>query len=329
MQYVPVGLDIVFAEKEDTARLRRPTPESLASPGPRNQGVLTVLRGTNAGALFTLDGRHWVIGRASEAQILLTDDALSRRHACIKRSAGSFYIEDLASTNGTFVDGNRIHGPCKLADGNRIKLGASTVLRFALHDEIEQEAARRTHEMTVRDPLTNTFNRRHLEERLLCETAYSARHQTPLSLIVIDVDHFKSVNDNHGHEVGDKVLRAVARMLGDTLRAEDVLARLGGDEFVALARGINDRAGGVCGERIRRGAEQLRIETSSGPIRITVSVGVAGTQGGRDIDPADLMTAADEALYAAKEQGRNCVSVAMSSRIPSRCRPSGTRHRRV
>jgi diguanylate cyclase (GGDEF)-like protein len=290
----------------------REDPQVLSSSverGARSEGVLTVLRGENPGALYTLEGPEAVIGRSPDVAISIPDDTLSRRHAIIRRHGLVFAIEDLGSTNGTFVDGTRVERPHALEDGCRIFLGSRTVLHFRLHDAVELEAARQTQALTQRDPLTGVFNRRHLQERLSSEAAFSRRHRTPLSLLLLDIDHFKLINDTHGHTVGDAALRLLAQALTSLTRNEDVLARYGGEEFAVLARGI-DRGGTlVLAERIRVAIAGQRVPTDHGAIAFTVSIGVAHCTGTEDADADELFEAADRALYAAKDAGRNHISI--------------------
>jgi diguanylate cyclase (GGDEF)-like protein len=278
--------------------------------GEKSEGVLTVLRGENPGALYTIDGLEAVIGRSPDVAVVIPDDSLSRRHACIRRIGVAFAIEDLGSTNGTFVDGKRVQRLRALEDGCRIFLGSHTVLLFRLHDLVELEAARQTQAMTVRDALTGTFNRRYLQERLRSEVAFAHRHRTPLSLLLLDIDHFKQINDTHGHAAGDVALRVLADALTALTRAEDVLARYGGEEFALLARGI-DRDGTLAlAERVRSAIAAEHVPTASGPITFTVSIGIAHDGGGSDISAPSMFDAADRALYAAKDAGRNSVSIA-------------------
>jgi diguanylate cyclase (GGDEF)-like protein len=303
----------VLSDRDDTTRLTRSSPDlNSLIPGERSEGVLTVLRGPNAGALYTVDGPRVILGRSGEAHVLLTDRALSRRHACIARDGNHYEIQDLGSTNGTYVDGKLATEPTPLTDGSRIELGAHTILRFGLHDQLEQEAARRTHELMIRDPLTQVFNRRHLEERLASEAAFAQRHGTSLTLLLVDLDYFKQINDTFGHDAGDSVLRVIARALERALRVEDVIGRWGGEEFVIVARGIDHEGAITLAERIRRAIEVLRIPAGQGAIAVTTSVGVA--HGFGDVEPEVLLRCADEAMYVAKSAGRNRVELAVMPR---------------
>ena len=281
--------------------------------GPRSEAALTVLRGENVGALYAIDTDETVIGRSTDVGITLPDDSLSRQHARIRRDGTGYLIEDLGSTNGTFVDGERIDTPRALEDGSRIHLGSRTVLHFRLHDAVELEAARQTYALAVRDPLTGVFNRRHMQERLWSEAAFARRHHTTLSLILLDIDHFKRINDEHGHAVGDAALCLLASALVTLTRQEDVLARYGGEEFALIARGI-DRAGTLLlAERMRTTIEEQRVPIEGGTISFTVSIGVAHCEPGSEMEAQQLFEAADRALYTAKDAGRNHVSLAPES----------------
>jgi len=295
--------------RDDTGRLR-PTfrDYDAGQAGPRTEGVLTVLCGMEAGSLFTLDAPRILIGRSGEAQIQLDDRGLSRRHACIAREGDEYWLEDLGSTNGTRLDGMAVSGRVRLSNGSRIEVGGSAVLGFALYDEVEIEAARRTHDMMVRDPLTRLFNRRHMEARLRSEVAFAQRHHTPLALLMVDLDHFKDINDSAGHEGGDAVLRVVSRALERMLRGEDVLGRWGGEEFLVLARNIDKVGAMALAERIRRGIEILRIPVGDSELCVTASIGVAHDLG--KSDAPTLLRSADEAMYAAKAAGRNHIQLA-------------------
>jgi diguanylate cyclase (GGDEF)-like protein len=195
-----------------------------------------------------------------------------------------------------------------LTDGDRIRLGKATVVKFTLHDELERSFHRQMYESTVRDPLTQVFNRKYLTDRLRSELSYARRHAKSLSLLMLDIDHFKNVNDTLGHLAGDAALRALAALLIKQLRAEDVVARYGGEEFVLLARGIPAQATMVLAERVRKAVEAMLIPWEPTSIRITVSVGVGFTADGAEFaTPDDLVARADENLYAAKAAGRNRV----------------------
>ena len=282
-----------------------------APPAAARRGVLTVIAGPRPGMILPIGEGELSVGRSEEANVALDDESLSRRHARFFARDGRCFVEDLGSTNGTFVDGARASGPVSLEDGQRVQLGLSTVLRFSLQDEAELEATRRLYEATVRDPLTGVFNRHYLDECLRVELSYAKRHGTSLSILFVDADHFKRVNDTYGHAAGDEVLRRLAAFLRDALRTEDVVARFGGEEFVLVLRGIDAVGVLAVAERIRAGTEALRIAHEGRPIPVTVSVGVATQSPEREFATSEeLVATADGALYQAKAAGRNRIFLA-------------------
>jgi diguanylate cyclase (GGDEF)-like protein len=282
-----------------------------AAPTGIRRGVLTVLSGSRPGMILPLGEADLTIGRTEESMVALADESLSRKHARFYEAAGRYFVEDLESTNGTFLNGERLVAAAALEDGARIQLGVETLLRFTLQDETELEVTRRMYEAAVRDPLTGCFNRNFLDERLLAEFSYAKRHGTSLTLLFVDADHFKVVNDTHGHPAGDEVLRRVAALLRESIRSEDILARFGGEEFVIAVRGIPMPGVRVIAERVRAGVEALVIEHEGARIAATVSVGVATQSPAHEHASVDeLLATADAALYEAKARGRNRVHFA-------------------
>jgi diguanylate cyclase (GGDEF)-like protein len=174
---------------------------------------------------------------------------------------------------------------------------------------------KRQYESSILDGLTNAANRRHLDDRLASEVAYAKRHSIELCLLIIDIDHFKQVNDRLGHQAGDHVLRELASIVKRALRLEDVFARYGGEEFAIVSRATDRRHGLLLAERIRHLVQSTTFEYDhplSGQsqrkrIDVTVSVGVASLADcGTELSPEKLIRAADVALYRAKAAGRNC-----------------------
>lgn len=301
------------AGRISTARLRaarRVLPEqlSIAPPSaPPDRFLLTVLRGDPLGRVIRVEDGDIVIGRSEKASFALADPALSWIHARIFRRGRQIYIEDLASANGTFINEHRIHHPVQLRDGDRIRLGEQTILKLALADALEEDAATRMYESTVRDAVTSVHNRRYLEERLAAEISFAERHEDTLAVMLIDVDNFKHINDEHGHHVGDAVLRVVAAAIQRILRPEDLLARYGGDEFVVLARRITRENACIMAERIRAHVQDLEFPEVLA-VRVTVSIGLTAVAPALErCEPSQALTVADTAMYEAKRRGRNCV----------------------
>jgi diguanylate cyclase (GGDEF)-like protein len=163
------------------------------------------------------------------------------------------------------------------------------------------------YDAALRDALTKAYNRKYFLDRLETELAFARRHTSPLSLLMIDLDHFKRVNDTYGHLAGDFVLANFAKVALSALRAEDVFARYGGEEFGLLCRGVQLGNGGLLGERVRAIVEQSPFDYEGRRIPVTISVGVAAYPEINAETGLQLIAAADEALYQAKRTGRNRV----------------------
>jgi two-component system cell cycle response regulator len=287
------------------------TPGSLPTAQGNRRGVLVILSGARPGRTVVItEGQDFIVGRTSEATYAVDDESLSRRHVRFFAIAGRYAVEDLKSTNGTFVDGKRLDGPAFLEPGARIQLGKDTVLRFDLQDDAVIEEQKRLYEATVRDKLTGVYNRHFLDERLASELSYAKRHGTALSVLFVDADHFKKVNDTFGHAGGDAVLIALGKLLLASMRNEDVAARYGGEEFILVLRGISGNSVTHVAERIRADVQALLVLHEGQHIPFTVSIGVATHTAEREFeDAAALLAVADNALYKAKETGRNRVVV--------------------
>ena len=296
-------------EEEVTSVGKLPVLDGKTKPpvAVRDRGTFTVVSGPSAGAIYSLVAAENVIGRGKECAIRIIDAGISRRHARVMRQApGQYAVEDLGSSNGTFVNGMRVEGQKPLGEGDRLGVGPSIELRFGFTDEAEEGALRRLYESSVLDALTGAYNRKHFEERLAAEVAYARRHNTPLCLLMFDLDHFKRVNDTYGHLGGDHVLRTVGTLVKRTLRVEDVFARYGGEEFAIIARGIDVAKGYLFAERVRITMETAKIEFNGLLVPISVSLGVASLACcGEAAKSEDMIGKADERLYAAKGNGRN------------------------
>jgi two-component system cell cycle response regulator len=292
----------------------RPTETSLeAHPTvvQRDRALLTVLTGLNAGQVFTLDSDETTIGRGRDVTVRVEDVGISRAHSRIVRAMdGKFFVEDLGSTNGTFLAGRPIDR-AELHSGDRVQVGPNVVLRFAVLDEAEEQLAHQLYEASTKDALTKIYNRKYFVERLSSEVAYAHRHKSHLSLVLFDLDHFKKVNDTHGHLAGDVVLRVVTAQVQRTIRTEDVLARYGGEEFVLLVRGIPHPNVAHFGERVRKAVERLQIPWEQMQLRATISVGVGSlSELPEGATGEAVLHLADERLYRAKSAGRNRVIAA-------------------
>jgi two-component system cell cycle response regulator len=255
------------------------------------------------------------IGRSPTLQISLPDVlSVSRNHARVDYSGTSVVVEDLGSTNGTYVNDEKIEGRQVLRSGDRIQVGA---VHFKYLHERDVEAAyhEAIYNLMMRDGLTGTYNQRKFEEELQREVTRARRYQRPLSLILLDLDLFKSVNDSHGHLCGDSVLKQMAGLIEDLLRSEQVLARVGGEEFAVLCPEADAPGGVQLAERLREAVEEKTFHYGSIALSLTCSFGVAGVSASIR-RPKDLFEAADRALYRSKKEGRNLVYLAESCGRP-------------
>jgi two-component system cell cycle response regulator len=215
-------------------------------------------------------------------------------------------LHDLGSTNGTFCRGLRVDRHV-LEDGDKILVGSSTVLKFTYHDSLDEVFQRQMYESALRDDLTKTFNKKYFTDRLESEFAFAMRTKADLSLVVFDLDHFKTINDTHGHPTGDQVLSDMAAVVAALIRAEDVFARVGGEEFAVICRGADSVQGRAVAERVRQAVAGHKFIIEDKNIPVAVSAGVASIPDSRIADAQALIAAADQALYEAKRTGRNCV----------------------
>ena len=278
----------------------------------RDRASLVVLAGTNVGEMYRLEGVEVVIGRASNATVRLSDDGISRRHARVFAEGAAFMVEDLGSANGTMVNGVRIAGKQALEDGDKIRLGPTTILKFGFADDIEESFQQRMYDAALRDGLTGAYNKKYFLDRIDSELSYARRHHFDLSLLMFDADHFKRVNDTYGHLAGDAVLVKLSQIGMGALRQEDIFARYGGEEFAILCRGVKLQHAGVLGERLRGSVEAAVFEHEGRRMPVTISVGVASYPTSPVETPSQLIAAADNALYEAKRCGRNRVLLKQS-----------------
>ncbi len=195
--------------------------------------------------------------------------------------------------------------------GQNLELEAKNQQLVALATQLD-EANKELKLLSVTDGLTKAYNHRHFQERLRSEFARARRYEEPLACVMLDIDHFKRVNDTFGHPAGDRVLARLVEILKEGTRGEDLVARYGGEEFVVLLPKTDAEHARVQAERVRQRVEEEPVDLGGGvAIPLTVSLGVAEFQPGGEVDSPDaLIRAADGALYRAKANGRNQVVVA-------------------
>jgi two-component system, cell cycle response regulator len=298
--------DELAPEDETMAVSSQRASQEFVPPVLQQRTVVKVLTGLEAGRVHLVVVENLVVGRASTCDLRIDDSSLSRQHCRIYNSNGTYFVEDLGSRNGTQVNGLRIKAPMRLDDGALIQLAAGTIIMFSHQEDLEVQAEQRLYASAVLDPLTGLHNRRHLDARLKSEFAFANRHQTPLSVLLIDIDHFKKINDTYGHAGGDAALRVLAERLQRVVRTEDIVARYGGEEFAVVARGIEAAGAMLLAERIRETVAKIQVPHEGKTIAFTISVGVTTMSRERGFDTvAAVLKAADDGLYKAKDTGRN------------------------
>ena len=272
-----------------------------SSPG---QAFLVVIAGPRLGHRVLLGEETLDIGRGSGCGFQLDLDSVSRLHARVRWDGSRHCIEDLRSTNGTYVNEMRVKEQ-GLTDGDRVGIG-KVLLKYLSGGNVEAAYHEEIQRLMRYDGLTGVHNRSHFDETLH-NAVWRARFEgAALSLVVFDLDHFKRVNDTHGHPAGDAVLRQCAAAVAAIVPPGAVFARTGGEEFAVLCPGMPAAHAYQLAEHLRQTVEATPIVVEGTRMPVTVSVGVA-ERAPTDTKPEELYERADAQLYQAKGSGRNCV----------------------
>ena len=275
--------------------------------------VLVILQGHSIGETIKLEKECTIVGRGSQADLVLRDEIASRQHAeirhlCLEENCVEYYVNDLDSTNGTFLNGAKVMSQQLLQDGDKIKVG-NHLLKFAMLDESEAEFQEKLHQMTQRDELTGLRSRRSLFAELDRKITEAARSAEPsrISVLMMDIDFFKRVNDGRGHIVGSHTIRDVGHIIRDCAGSADLAARYGGEEYMAYVVDSRER-GFEIAESIRKAVEAYPFPASTNDLtqtmHITISLGVA-TFPDDGTAALEIVQKADQALFRAKLSGRN------------------------
>ncbi|MGZ5443247.1 MAG: diguanylate cyclase [Thermoanaerobaculia bacterium] len=291
--------------KTTEVRLETEDPLDAVERAHQHEPALIMLEGDLPGQVFRLRAGRQVIGRRPECDIRLRERAVSGIHAEIIRVRDTVTINDLASTNGTLLNGLRIRTPVPLAQGNLLKLG-NCVFRY-VDSLLEVEFTEALHARGTTDQLTGAFNKSYLIARLgfAIDMASEAR---PVSVVAFDFDNFKQVNDQYGHAAGDHVLRASSALISEAfVRPSDLFARMGGEEFVIVMPDTSLQKAAEAAERLRATLEERIFTYEGAEIRLTSSFGVCTATSPVE-QPEFLLLRADELLYRSKRDGRNRVS---------------------
>jgi two-component system, cell cycle response regulator len=275
----------------------------------KSKPCLVIYLGKPQGKVFILTQNPQAIGRGSECEIPILDESLSRKHAEVfKNGAGQHCIRDLRSTNGTFINGRKLlpGKATEMKDGDFVKLG-NIIFKFIAKGKIDTVFHKDIRTLATRDELTGIPNRKSITTALEEESYKTRKTNEPLSLIMLDLDKFKSVNDDFGHAAGDLVLKESAKVIQSLIRERDYVGRYGGDEFLVLLWNTARTNACIVAERIRAGVEKHSFLFEGKKISVTLSLGVACLDDSME-STDDFVKRADEAQYIAKKNGGNQVS---------------------
>jgi diguanylate cyclase (GGDEF)-like protein len=302
-----------------TLILQRPVALAEKKAGPPGEACLVNLHppGPDIGRRIPLVNREYVVGRDTDAGFVVSRSSVSRQHARLfVDTDGNWWVEDLNSTNGTFVNEARLARSQQLTDSDQVRFG-DAIYKFLSGSNIESAYHEAIHNMAIQDGMTGIHNKRFFMEFLDREIAVASRHGHPLTLVMFDVDHFKKVNDSHGHLAGDAVLKDLAQRIRPRIRREDLFARYGGEEFACVLPSTALPGGIVFAEHLRTLVEEKPCAFDGIQIPFTISLGVTTLHRESGVDPLGLIKRADENLYAAKRGGRNRVVPSLADLIPA------------
>lgn len=294
-----------MSHPRDDKTVRRDIRDLLTSAGGLKANFV-VLAGQDIGRTFPIEKAELQIGRGEQSDIYIDDEDVSRNHAKVEVTADAILLKDLGSTNGTFVNGRKIIER-KLEDGDRLQIGNLTVLKFNFVDDMEEEFNEQLYTAANKDFLTQIYNRKYFLDRLKMEISYARRHETPLSLLILDLDFFKRVNDKYGHLAGDAVLKEFATEISASKRHEDLFARYGGEEFILLLRDTPKETAIQIAEKIRTKIDERVFNVDGQGLKLSVSIGLATFHKNNYKNDETFLRAADSLLYRAKKEGRNRV----------------------
>ena len=296
-----------FDEKTRVTQVVQPPPTGGSSTKNTTDCLVVIYtkEPTLLGKRFVLDNNPTRVGRGADNHVVLDGDSVSRRHARFEQRGTNWMVVDDGSTNGTYCNDEQIARETVLKNGDRVKVGP-TIFKFLSGADVEAQYHEEIYRMTIIDGLTQIHNKRYLYEALDQEILRGRRHKRPLAVVLFDIDHFKRINDMHGHLAGDFVLKEVARIVQSRIRRDEVFARYGGEEFAIILPETPLEGAGTLSETLREKVAEHSFVFQADSIRVTISLGIAMLQE-NDRQANDIIKRADERLYAAKNSGRNRV----------------------
>jgi two-component system, cell cycle response regulator len=288
-----------MVEETRVTKVSKVNAEKLIS----GQSCLVQIHGPDLGKKYVLDVDEFTIGREDQNNIVVDLDNVSRRHAMVLHSRGTYALKDLNSTNGTYLNDQEVSGTSPLRSGDLVKIGGA-IFKYLSGGDIESLYHEEIYQLTISDGLTQIFNKRYFLEYLEREMGRCQRYSRALSLILFDIDHFKRINDTNGHLAGDYVLRELAQVIKPRIRREECFARYGGEEFAVVQPEAGSDNAKKLAEKLRSVIEQHPFSFEGKHMAVTISLGIAELGAGVG-DPLQFIKIADENLYRAKKNGRN------------------------
>ena len=303
---------------EKTICDRKLTPPESAAPGEQSI-LLTVIAGSEIdfGKHFVLEKKRTVVGREKVNDIALNDGKVSKVHCEISvirsgKGVDQIFLLDLDSTNGTLINGDAVV-QAPLRGGDKVQVG-DTILQLSFSDEIEREYHAKLFDFAARDALTGLYNKRFIINELENYCRIARRSSRAFSIIMIDIDDFKRINDRFGHLSGDEYLKQLAGLFQASLRDQDIAGRIGGEEFLVVLPETAIEGALQLAVRIRKHVEEFVVEHRDFKIQTTISAGVCQYES-KIRDTREFLELADQALYEAKRAEKNKVmSVSLSDK---------------
>lgn len=297
---------------DDTDRTTNPNKTVVTVVGPPGsrktsgdrQACLVVIYGDDLGRRIPLGEEPTVIGRSARCDVQIDQESVSRNHCRLAFNGRGYTIQDLGSTNGTYVNDDLVE-TIDLRDGDQIKVGR-TILKFIVGGNIELQYHEEIYRLMTVDGLTQVHNKRYFDEMLDRELSRARRYDRSFCLILFDIDHFKQINDTFGHLAGDAVLRQLGTLVRAHVRRDDVVARTGGEEFAIITPEISMTGAMELARKLNAMVDEAVFEFEGTRIDVTISLGVAQWVPEMQSTQA-IIQAADAKLYEAKRTGRNRV----------------------
>jgi diguanylate cyclase (GGDEF)-like protein len=268
--------------------------------------MMVCIHGLDAGKPTELVLTETIVGRAANAGLRLQASQISRHHAKLLWMGGYHVVEDMNSANGTFVGGVRVTRQ-RLTPGDVVQFGASIAFRYCVMDTTQKDLMEQLYTSSVMDALTGAFNREYFNSAIVAEIQQAQNAGLSLSFLMVDIDHFKHINDTHGHQSGDAVLTELVNRIQHCLRPADVLCRYGGEEFALILRSTQMPQAIEFAERVRNVVGKTSFAIGEVRLSVTISVGCASMECCAEPSAEELIRIADRRLYAAKHAGRNRV----------------------